>query len=156
MIEKRYGKALGVMAALTLALLGCGDTVGPNPSDVEFASSLGIDLDNMTETESGLFFRDDVVGTGDLAAAGDSATVDFTGWLADGTQFDSGQFVFEIGPLGAIEGFVEGVTSMRVGGERTIVVPAELGYRSAGQGSIPGNAVLVFKLALTALRKPPF
>ena len=157
MIKGCRGKTLGVTAAVALALVACGDSpVGPNPRDVEFAASLGIDLDNMTETASGLFVRDDIVGTGDIAAAGDSATVNFTGWLADGTQFDTGQFVFLIGPTGAIAGFVEGVTDMRVGGERTIVVPAHLGYGSAGLQSIPGDAVLVFELALTALRKPPF
>ena len=152
MIMRSMGTRLSVVAAVTLALVACGDTVfGPDPADVEFAASLGIDLGSMMETESGLFFRDDKVGTGPVAGPGDRATVTFSGWLADGTLFDSGQFDFDIDALGAIAGFVEGVTGMQVGGERTIVVPAELGYRSAGRGSIPGDAVLVFNLILTAL-----
>jgi FKBP-type peptidyl-prolyl cis-trans isomerase FkpA len=152
MIKRRTGRTLGLAVTVTLALVACGDEpLGPEPRDVEFAASLGIDLDNMTETASGLFFRDDEVGTGPVVALDDHATVTYSGWLADGTLFDSGQFEFDVSALGAIAGFVEGVTGMQVGGERTIVVPAELGYRSAGQGSIPGDAVLIFNLILTAL-----
>ena len=160
MIRRGSGRTLGVVAAAALAIVACGDDpvgddplgddpLGPNPRDVEFAASLGIDLDNMTETASGLFFRDDVVGTGPVVGSGDRATVTYSGWLPDGTLFDSGDFQFDV-PSGAIPGFGEGVTGMQVGGERTIVVPAALGYGSTGQGSIPSDAVLVFKLTLTA------
>ena len=151
MVKRSTRRTLGVAAAVTLALVACGDAVGPNPRDVEFAASLGIDLDAMTETASGLFFRDDVVGTGAAAGDGDIVTVNFTGWTADGTQFDSGDFTFQIGTAGVIAGFVEGVTGMQLGGERTVVVPAALGFGSEGRQTVPGNAVLVFSLTLTAL-----
>ena len=143
-------------AVLTLALVVCGDNVfGPEPRDVEFAASLGIDLDAMTETASGLFIRDDVVGTGEPAAAGDQLTVFYTGWLVDGEQFDSNELPVTLGVTLLIDGFTEGLIGMQLGGVRTIVIPAHLGYGSQGalQGpvSIPGEAVLVFELELTGL-----
>ena len=155
MIKKSAGKVLGLTAIVTLALAACGDNpFGPDPTEVTFAASLGIVLENMTQTASGLYLLDTTVGQGAVAVAGDWATVTYTGWLVDGTQFDSGVFRFLIGPAGAIAGFVEGVTGMRVGGERTIVIPAALGYGSSGDGPIPGDAVLVFNLTLDVLDTP--
>ncbi len=153
MIKRRTGRTLSLAAAVTVALVACGgNPFGPTPRDAEFAASLGIDLDAMTETESGLFYRDDVVGTGAAAGAGDVATVTYIGWLPDGTEFDSQTgFAFQIGEPGIIDGFSEGVTGMQLGGERTIVVPPSLGYGSEGRLNVPGDAVMVFKLTLTAL-----
>jgi peptidylprolyl isomerase len=153
MIKRNTVRTAGLTAILTLALVACGSNAfGPDPRDVEFASELGIDLDAMTETETGLFYRDDVLGTGAAAAAGDVVTVTYIGWLPDGEAFDSASgFLFQIGIPGLIAGFVEGVTGMQLGGERTIVVPPELGYGSEGRQSVPGDAVMVFKLTLTAL-----
>ena len=150
-------RRLGAAAAVTLAIAACGDSpLGPLPSDVEFDASLGIDLASMTETESGLFVLDVVVGAGEIVVAGDSATVAYELWLADATEIDSPFLVGTVGPGGVIAGFDEGVTGMRVGGKRTIVIPASLGYGSLGTPGIPGDAVLVYELNLTALRKPPF
>ena len=154
MIKRRTGRTLGVAAAVTVALVACGDNdvFGPTPRDAEFAASLGIDLDAMTETASGLFYVDEVVGTGAVAGAGDIATVTYTGWLPDGTEFDSQTgFTFQIGEPGIIDGFSEGVTGMQIGGVRTIVVPPSLGYGSEGRDPVPGDAVMVFELNLTAL-----
>ena len=158
MIKGSSRRTLGVTGAVTLALVACGgNPLGPDPRDVEFAASLGIDLDSMTETASGLFYRDDIVGTGDVAAAGDSATVAYVLWLVDGTPIDDGIFPFLLGAGRSIAGFDEGVTGMRVGGERTVVIPAPLAYGSGGAGdAIPGDAVLVYELGLTTVRKPPF
>ncbi len=153
MIKRRTGRTLGLAAAVTVALVACGgNAFGPTPGDAEFAASLGIDLDAMTETASGLFYVDEVVGTGSAAATGDVATVTYIGWLPDATEFDSGTgFTFLIGAPGIIAGFSEGVTGMQSGGARTIVVPPELGYGSEGRLNVPGDAVMVFKLTLTAL-----
>ena len=153
MIERNTGRALGVAAALTLALAACGDTAfGPEPTDVEFAASLGIDLDAMTQTASGLYIRDDIVGTGEIPAElGDEATVTYMGWLVDGEQFDSGELVVELGVTNLIAGFTEGIVGMQVGGTRTIVIPADLAYGSQELAGIPANAVLVFEIMLTSL-----
>ena len=146
-------KTLGVAAALTLVLAACGDDnlLGPLPEDAEYAASLGIDLADFTESPTGLLYRDDIVGTGSLAGTGDIVSVDFTGWLADGTVFDSGTFPFQLGVSAVIAGFVEGVTGMQLGGDRTVIVPAQLAYGSDGRQNVPGDAVLIFNLVLTAL-----
>ena len=152
MINTRRGRTLGLAVEATLALAACGDDgFGPEPTDVEFAASLGIDLDTMTETASGLFFKDDSVGTGEPAALLDTVTLTYTGWLVNGEEFDSGGFPATLGETGLIAGFTEGVVGMRVGGTRTIVTPADLAYGSAGQGNIPGNAVLVFEIMVTSI-----
>ena len=105
---------------------------------------------------------DTTVGTGATAVAGSKATVNYTGWLYDvrvgdtkGTKFDSGSFQFTLGttPLQVIAGFDQGVTGMKVGGKRTVTIPASLGYGAtgAGGGTIPPNAALVFDIELTAV-----
>ena len=162
MTKKSSKTTFGAVAlAVTLALVACGDDpvdpgpnlFGPNPRDEEFAASLGIDLDNMTETASGLFYRDDVMGTGEAAALGDAATVSYTGWLANANEFDSGSFPLTLAEGQAIPGFIEGIVGMGLGGTRTIVMPSSLAYGSGGVGQIPGDAVLVFELILTSLVK---
>lgn len=155
MIDRSSGRRLGIVVALTVALAACGSVLGPDPDDVEFDASLEIDLGSMTETASGLFFRDDVVGVGEPAVAGDVATLIFTAWLADGTLIGGGQLGFTLGGGGAIDGVDEGVTGMRAGGERTVVIPAALAYGRQGTDfGVPGNAVLVYHLILAGLVKP--
>ena len=152
MIKRRAGRTLGLVVAGTMALAACGDDgFGPEPRNVVFAASLGIDLDAMTETPSGLFIKDDIEGTGDPVALLDTVSLTYTGWLVNGEEFDSGMFPATLGETALIPGFTEGIVGMRVGGTRTIVIPADLAYGSAGQGSIPGNAVLGFEIMLTSI-----
>ena len=160
MTKKSSRRTFGVVAlAVTLALVACSDDpvdpgpniFGPNPRDVEFAESLEIDLESMTETASGLFYQDDVVGTGEAAAMGDVVSVAYTGWLVKANEFDSGVLQITLGETALIDGFTEGVIGMKLGGTRTIVIPSSLGYGSSGSGQIPGDAVLVFELTVTAL-----
>ena len=105
-----------------------------------------------------------VVGTGDTAAAGQILTVEYTGWLYvtgapdnKGTRFDStdgGQpFVFTLGAGQVIQGWEQGFVGMRVGGERRIVIPPELGYGENGAGtSIPTNATLIYDVRLLSIQ----
>ena len=163
---------LGVAVAVTLAFAACGDDgvdlegdgvdqelesneFGPNPEEVEFAASLGIDLDDMTKSTTGLFHRDDPVGTGELAATGDMVSLTYTGWLVDGTQFDNGTLTLITvgGPPALIEGFTEAIIGMQLGGTRKAVIPATLAYGSQGTVGIPTNAVVVFEITLTTLIK---
>jgi FKBP-type peptidyl-prolyl cis-trans isomerase FkpA len=103
---------------------------------------------------------DTVVGTGADAVGGKTATVTYTGYLYSataagnkGTKFDSGTFSFLLGSGAVIPGFDQGVTGMKVGGQRTVMMPASLGYGAAGSGTaIPANAGLVFDIALTAIQ----
>ncbi|HSW30013.1 MAG TPA: FKBP-type peptidyl-prolyl cis-trans isomerase [Longimicrobiales bacterium] len=135
-----------VAALLTgLVLSGCGDDITFPP---EFDDSLGIDLTTMTKTASGLYYQDLVPGSGNAVKAGEQATVAFTGWLPNGTRFDSGSFKFPVGTGWVVPGFDEGVLGMRVGGKRKLVIPPELGYGKQGQGTIPSNSTLIFEVEL--------
>jgi FKBP-type peptidyl-prolyl cis-trans isomerase FkpA len=105
-------------------------------------------------TATGLMIEDLTVGTGDLANAGQKVTVHYTGWLTDGTKFDSSKdrkdsFVFPLGKRQVIAGWDEGVQGMRVGGVRKLTIPPALGYGARGAGGvIPPNATLVFEVEL--------
>jgi FKBP-type peptidyl-prolyl cis-trans isomerase len=108
-------------------------------------------------TPSGLQYEDMVVGNGASPKSGQTVVVHYTGWLTDGTKFDSsvdrGQpFKFQIGQGMVIKGWDEGVMTMKVGGKRKLTIPAELGYGARGAGGvIPPNATLVFEVQLLGL-----
>lgn len=107
---------------------------------------------------------DQKVGTGTQAEAGHAVTVHYTGWLEDksapdekGKKFDSSldrnqPFQFRLGAGEVIKGWDEGVAGMKVGGERTLIIPPELGYGSRGAGGvIPPNATLIFQIQLLSV-----
>jgi FKBP-type peptidyl-prolyl cis-trans isomerase FkpA len=108
----------------------------------------------MSTTPSGLVIDDVVVGHGAQAAAGSNVKVHYTGWLTDGTKFDSSRdrndpFVFSLGEAQVIRGWDEGVQGMKVGGKRKLTIPPALGYGARGAGGvIPPNATLVFEVEL--------
>jgi FKBP-type peptidyl-prolyl cis-trans isomerase len=109
------------------------------------------------QNPDGLEIDDLVVGTGAPATGpGQFVTVHYTGWLADGTEFDSSRrgepFAFPLGVGYVIPGWDQGVVGMRVGGKRRLVVPAHLGYGAHGAGDvIPPNAILIFEIELLAI-----
>ncbi|MDR3300755.1 MAG: FKBP-type peptidyl-prolyl cis-trans isomerase [Candidatus Accumulibacter sp.] len=110
-----------------------------------------------TTTESGLSIEDIQVGDGDAAALGQSVSVHYTGWLADGVKFDSSRdggepLEFPLGRRHVIDGWDEGVQGMRVGGVRKLTIPPHLGYGARGAGGvIPPNATLVFEIELLGI-----
>jgi FKBP-type peptidyl-prolyl cis-trans isomerase len=97
-------------------------------------------------------------GTGAAAAPGDTVSVHYTGWLTNGTQFDSSRdrneaFNFRLGAGQVIKGWDEGVAGMQPGGKRRLTIPAHLGYGARGAGGvIPPNAVLVFDVELLGIK----
>jgi peptidylprolyl isomerase len=116
----------------------------------------------MIKTPSGLQYEDTVVGTGASPKPGQTCVMHYTGWLweneAKGRKFDSSMdhgkpFDFQIGLGMVIKGWDEGVATMKVGGKRTLLIPANLGYGPRGAGGvIPPNATLVFDVELLGLR----
>jgi FKBP-type peptidyl-prolyl cis-trans isomerase FkpA len=115
----------------------------------------------MNSTPSGLQYEDTLVGDGATATKGQSVTVHYTGWLynneTQGAKFDSSKdrrdpFVFSLGAGMVIRGWDEGVAGMKVGGARTLIIPAALGYGARGAGGvIPPNATLKFDVELLGL-----
>ncbi len=112
--------------------------------------------------KNGLKYDDTKVGTGAEAVAGKTVEVHYTGWLNDsgkrGKKFDSSvdkgkPFTFPLGAGMVIKGWDEGVAGMKVGGKRTLMIPANLGYGARGAGSaIPPNADLIFDVELLAVK----
>ena len=109
---------------------------------------------NVQTTPSGLQYEELQVGSGASPQPGQNVTVHYTGWLKDGSKFDSSvdrgsPFQFRIGQGQVIKGWDEGVMSMKVGGKRRLIIPPELGYGQRGAaGAIPPNATLVFEVEL--------
>jgi len=127
---------LASLVALTALLSACGST---SPSD----GVLGIE--------------DVLVGTGATVVTGDTVTVNYTGTLTNGTVFDTSlqagrtAFSFKVGAGNVIPGWDQGLVGMRVGGRRKLTIPPNLAYGSQGNGSIPGNATILFDISLLSI-----
>lgn len=151
-----------ILLPLALTLAACGDdTNGPeevvpqDPGELTFASSLGVDLASMQLQPSGLYIKDLQPGTGDPTVAGDVMVVDYDGWVHDGTLFDSSRnagrepFTLVAGAAGVIDGWVEGLVGMRMGGLRQLVIPPQLAYGLQSPSPlIPAGSVLIFNIEL--------
>jgi peptidylprolyl isomerase len=115
--------------------------------------------DKTVTTPSGLAYIEEVVGNGPSPRQGQTVVVHYTGWLTNGTKFDSsldrGQpFEFVLGAGKVIRGWDEGLASMKVGGKRRLFIPPDLGYGATGTpgGPIPPNAKLVFEVQLLEIK----
>ena len=153
----KKGALLAVYVVIAAAVIGAG---------AWWASSLTQTQNTQTNTNNnnmnGLVINDTTVGTGTVAAAGDTVTVNYTGTLDDGTVFDSSlkpgrtPFTFTISngttQLQVIEGWDQGIRGMKVGGTRDLTIPPALGYGSSGAGTvIPPNATLHFTVTLLSV-----
>jgi peptidylprolyl isomerase len=142
-------------AALVLLLAAC--TGKTNDGTGAGADTFAMPA-NLQSTPSGLQYAIDQPGTGAQPQAGQTVTVHYTGWLTDGTKFDSSRdrgepFEFTLGQGEVIQGWDEGVADMKIGEKRTLVLPPALGYGERGAGgAIPPNATLVFKVELLGVR----
>jgi FKBP-type peptidyl-prolyl cis-trans isomerase FkpA len=112
---------------------------------------------DMITTASGLQYEDIIIGSGQEAKIGDIVSVHYTGWLENGTKFDSSldrnqPLQFQIGTGMVIQGWDEGVTGMKVGGTRRLTIPSNLAYGEQGAGGvIPPNATLIFEVRLLGI-----
>jgi peptidylprolyl isomerase len=114
-----------------------------------------------TENVTQLQGTDEVVGTGAIAAAGDSVTVNYVGSLTNGTVFDASAnhgttgFTFNLGAGQVIKGWDEGIVGMKVGGKRKLIIPADLAYGDQSPSpAIPANSTLIFEVELLKVQKP--
>jgi len=113
---------------------------------------------NEVTTGSGLKYVDLQEGQGAEARSGQTVSVHYTGWLENGTKFDSSHdrrdpFSFKLGAGQVIRGWDEGVAGMKIGGKRKLTIPADLGYGARGAGGvIPPNATLIFEVELLGVR----
>ncbi len=129
-----------------------------DPATSSYAAALNVTISSMTKTATGLYYKDLVAGTGATASAGYTVRVAYSGWLVNGQQFDTtdgkvpAYFEFLLNAGQVIKGWDEGVQGMKVGGRRQLVIPPDLGYGETGKNPIPGNAVLVFEVALLQVR----
>lgn len=158
MTTRRLLLRAAALAATALLVTGCSsDSVNaPEVIPLEeqtWATSLGINLAAMTKLPSGVYILDVVPGTGAEANANSTVSVNYTLWLANGTQVQSnmGGAPFRSPLSGLIRGWQEGIPGMRVGGTRRLVIPSNLGYGPGGNSGIPGNANLVFDVILQQL-----
>jgi len=151
------GAAAAGLALLVLAACDGGvdrSQLEPGNQVVEeYAAELNVDLDAMELRPTGLHVDDVVAGEGERADTGDIVVVHYTGWLPDGTEFDSSHnrdapFEVMIGNGQVIHGWDQGIVGMREGGQRRLVIPPAMAYGERGRGPIPANSTLVFDVEL--------
>jgi hypothetical protein len=140
-------RSLALGFVLMLGFAAGADSGGPSPT-----------TGKPVTTPSGLQYWDLKVGTGEVAASGDIVRVHYTGWLTDGTKFDSSYdrkepLRFWLGKGAVIKGWDEGVVGMRQGGKRQLRIPAKLGYGDKPAGHIPPNSDLIFDVELVGVSK---
>jgi FKBP-type peptidyl-prolyl cis-trans isomerase len=155
----RQPRSFAGVAALVL-LAACDLSTSPNvpapidPAQDSYASSLGIDISTMTKLPNGVYIKDKTVGTGTAAAANDSVQINYTGWLPNGTMFDTSKqsgrvpLEFVVGKNVYIPAFEASVIGMQPGGVRQVIIPTGLAYGASGfpQAGIPANTNLVFQI----------
>ncbi len=144
--------------ATVFAACSSNDTpdIPSNPAVEIYASGLNVNIANMTKKQDALYYQDLVVGTGADAVVGKTLRVVYSGYLINGTKFDSNvggaAFSFTLGSGQVISGWDLGIQGMKVGGKRKLVIGSALGYGRNGSGPIPANATLVFDVEILSLQ----
>lgn len=148
-----------LLAALTLsAVAGCNSATEQQNASQSGADSAAISTEAKVTTKSGLKYTilKEGAATAPVAKSGDKVSVHYTGYLTNGSKFDSSvdrnqPFEFPLGQGRVIPGWDEGVAGMKVGEKRKLVIPPELGYGSRDMGAIPPNSTLIFEVELLGI-----
>jgi FKBP-type peptidyl-prolyl cis-trans isomerase FkpA len=123
-----------------------------NPATDSYASSLGINTSQFTKLSDDILYRDLAVGTGAEATAGKTIRVTYTGWLPNGSEFESNEgdppYQFALGAGLVVQGWDQGIVGMRVGGKRRLLIGSAAGYGRTGRGDIPPNTTMIFDVTL--------
>ena len=157
-------KLKNLMLIISIVIIGCNKNEEDKLSNTDINQN---DENNKKEvamtnkeitTESGLKYIDIALGDGAMPETGDKVVVHYTGTLEDGTKFDSSRdrnrpFEFPLGMGRVIKGWDEGLASMRIGGKRQLIIPANLGYGDRATGKIPANSTLIFDVELIDIKK---
>ena len=154
--RRNAAAALLLALSATACLSGSEPNLGTpsNPATETYAASLGVNIAQMTRLSNDLFVQDLTVGTGTQVTPGKQLTVNYTGWLVNGNQFDTSigkaPFTFTLQGAQVIAGWDLGIVGMRAGGKRRLVIGSNLAYGPSGVGTIPGNATLVFDVTVVS------
>ncbi len=149
------------LAGAIVAASGCGSSTAPKSAAPDiatttFAPSLGVNLAAMTVTSAGIYYRDLSVGTGTPIDTGSKVQVRYAGFLVDGSLFDQSQptaapLSFTLGKGTVIKGWDKGLVGMKLGGQRQLVIPPDLGYGQSGSTNIPSEAILIFVVTVVGV-----
>lgn len=163
-MKARFYLTWAIIFTASLSLAACSDKTKPAETTATVTSS-SAPAKTESATMNELVKTDVKVGDGAEATPGEIVSVHYTGWLYDpnaadkhGTKFDSSRdrgqpFEFPLGGGRVIQGWDQGVAGMKVGGQRTLIIPASLGYGARGAGGvIPPNATLVFDVELLGVQ----
>lgn len=145
-------RALFATAALTLVLAACNnEPTGPEcqPLTLTRTATAG----DTVALNTGVRYIQTRAGTGGVVEYCRAVAVSYTGYLSNGTRFDSGQLAFTPGFQEVIPGFEQGIVGLKVGGARRIIIPPDLGYGNRQQGAIPPNSTLVFDVEVGAVQQ---
>jgi FKBP-type peptidyl-prolyl cis-trans isomerase FkpA len=176
--EPRASRGIPMLLGVVLSglLTGCGGGEDGPPAaqpvaedgpvdvrQVQFAPELNVRLEAMTRTDEGIYYQDVREGRGATAEAGRAVSVEYRGWLPDGTLFEErpsadgfGLSEFVLGENAPVDGLNHGMQGMRTGGVRRIVIPPEHGYGLVGRpAGVPLDSPLVFEVRLLAVRDAP-
>lgn len=157
-IKAEYTKVKADLAKTTIELENTKKELEQKREEISKMNTAKPASENIITTATGLQYVDQIIGTGAEAKSGMNVSVHYTGWLTNGTKFDSSKdrgqpFEFQLGAGRVIRGWDEGVAGMKIGGKRKLTIPSELGYGARGAGNIiPPNATLVFEVELLGLK----
>lgn len=144
-----------ILPLLFSLVAGCGGdstTAVVTPEDATFASSLGVDISQMTKLESGVFIQTLTTGEGAVLVTGNGSLMDYTLWLPNATVLDAATgWSYTHDVTDVTPGFRDGVHRMLIGEERLIVIPSDQGYGTNPPPGLPVNSILVYRVTLTAI-----